>query len=380
MRKAQQNSDASSFDITGVDMTTLLDQSAAEDDSVLMNGTVSRPGMSRKRGSARTSQTFSIPQDPRNGMPDALSPHLSEDDDVEDDLPALPRLDMPPELEETRLPASPTSGGGGMEPPVQPPERRASSHKELNNPEDTALPQSEYMSQVQAANEAYAEEERLLASEWQREALGHLRQMDERRLGRFTARQALELVQLMQANTEAALPPPRKFVWGDYITCNCLVWVAILIVIVWIPMVVAATVARELKADETGILVSAHEGVPAATATFLSYGGFADLQTMPEGTLRRVHDCTFVHRGAFHRLRVASLVRTGSGDVTVTAQDHSSLRIRGSLSSGIGAVSFTRPFYGEEHVDLGKIGHATEPTGCTFTAMSSAPARGRPPR
>jgi len=354
--------DPDSIEVRGTDMTGLLGGNIDEDDSVLMNGEVTRLGMKRGR---------------RNRM----NGSAASDDDPEEGADSPGHALPAPELEETALPVGyledqlPPSRGGEESGSLR---RKQPWFSDQLSPED--LDDPVYLAQVRAANEAYAREEGQVATEWQRAALGQLRQLDARRVGRFSAKQTLELVRALRVNTEASMPRPRTFRLNDYVTCSCLAWVAILIVILWIPMVIAGTLARELKAERNGVLISARDGLPTASALFLSRSSFKELQTIPEGTLRRIHDCTFVHRGAFHHLRVISLVRTSAGDVTLAAPDHSSLRIRGSLQDGAGTVSFYRPFYGVEQVDLAKMAQATEPTGCTLTALGSAPARSRPPR
>merc|ERR1712137_582400 len=135
--------------------------------------------------------------------------------------------------------------------------------------------------------------------------------------------------------------------WRDVLTCDCITWVAIFMLLVWVPIIIAAALAREIKAEDTGVLVSASSGLPMATATRVSHSSFADMQTMPEDSLRNIRHCTFVHRGAFHRFQVAALARKQEGELHIVAPDRSTLTITGWLNDDVANTSsrmlFSRP-------------------------------------
>merc|ERR1712232_487473 len=187
--------------------------------------------------------------------------------------------------------------------------------------------------------------------------------------GRFSASQAVQLVRSLCEMHDIPEPAPQRPVWNSFCTCDCLVWVVIFTLLVWISMVIAAACARELSAQETGVLVTATDGLPTATASVFAHHSFNELQNMPEGTLRRVHDCTSVHQGASHRLRVASLVRSANGNVRIAAPDHSTLQLEGPLGGSNGRMYFTRPFYGKQQVDVDEPADPSWPNGCRFIIM-----------
>merc|ERR1712137_301411 len=133
----------------------------------------------------------------------------------------------------------------------------------------------------------------------------------------------------------------------DYLSCDCLIWVVIFMLLVWIPILIGATLSREITAEDTGVLVSASSGLPMATATRVSHSSFTDMQTMPEDSLRNIRHCTFVHRGAFHRFQVAALARKQEGELHIVAPDRSTLTITGWLNDDVANTSsrmlFSRP-------------------------------------
>lgn len=228
--------------------------------------------------------------------------------------------------------------------------------------------------------EIYTEEGYKASTAFQQAALIQLKKWDENVDGRFSANQAVQLVRSMCEMHDISTPAPQKHFWSSLCTCDCLVWMVILALLLWISMVIAAACARELSAEESGVLVTANDGQTTAMASMFVHHHFHDLQTMPEETLRRIHDCTFVHQGASQRLRVASLVRTANGNVRIAAPDRSTLELEGSLSGSTGRMYFNRPFYGKQQVNIHEPADPLWPKGCRFIVMAGAPARARPPR
>eukprot|EP00439_Symbiodinium_sp_Y106_P050870 s2539_g6.t1 len=107
-------------------------------------------------------------------------------------------------------------------------------------------------------------------------------------------------------------------------------WLALLAGLLLVPLSIGAEVAAELRVETSG-LVKAAGGGTAAAAGATTQSTLQELQTLPEADLRRIRDCSFVHHGTFHRLRVASLVRTRT-DVTIVAPDRATLQIGPELA------------------------------------------------
>merc|ERR1711920_366538 len=139
--------------------------------------------------------------------------------------------------------------------------------------------------------------------------------------------------------------------------------------------------AREIKAEDTGVLVSASSGLPMATASRVSHRSFSEMQSLPDEALRNIRHCTFVHRGAFHQLQVASLARKEEGEVHIVAPDRSELRITGWLNAPntSSRMTFSQPFHEEEEIDIDAPG-AVGLKGCSFSNLAGAPSRAAPPR
>jgi len=300
-------------------------------------------------------------------------------------LPGVPDLDTS-EVERTQLvePASPSSEvradetlhdeqlpGRSQQPEEQPAGQLQVLPQPATRPRSKPLPRKSFAD----PQEAYEEEERFASTPFQQAALDQLRDWDEEEEGRFTAQHVVHLTRLLVERQEelAPLPPPMRK-WSDFISCDCIVWLVASILLLWAPMVVAASFARELKAQDNGVLITAFDGLPAAAVAFVDRHDFPELHTMAEATLRRIRDCAFVHRGVFHSLSVASLLRSAAGDVTITAPDRSELRIRD------GIATFARLFSSEEQVDLSQATNSSAQAGCHFVSLTGAPARAQPPR
>jgi len=219
---------------------------------------------------------------------------------------------------------------------------------------------------TRGAKEAYLVQKRRALTKFQREALDHLRAWDSTGEARFTAAQALRLVRTLQ---ESYAPLPKvKPAWTrrDFFSCGCVIWLGVLVAFVWAPLLISASLSRELRAQDSGVLLAAVSGEPAATAELVSREGFGQLQALPEAKLRRIRDCTFVHRGARHSLRVASLVRATTGTVRIASADGSSLALDANSTS----IAFSRPFQGVELVSLtAEEGDAV----CSFGTVAEAP-------
>mmetsp|Transcript_133634 Transcript_133634/g.188857 ORF Transcript_133634/g.188857 Transcript_133634/m.188857 type:complete len:189 (+) Transcript_133634:32-598(+) len=138
-------------------------------------------------------------------------------------------------------------------------------------------------------------------------------------------------------------------------------WLALLAGLLLVPLSIGAEVAAELRVETSG-LVKAAGGGTAAAAGATTQSTLQELQTLPEADLRRIRDCSFVHHGTFHRLRVASLVRTRT-DVTIVAPDRATLQI------GAQRVIFSRPFAGSQEVEPDPSNDGP-PSGCTFTGRT----------
>jgi len=222
---------------------------------------------------------------------------------------------------------------------------------------------------TRGAKEAYLVQRKLASSKMQRDALDQLREWDNWGQGRFSAAQAVKLVQNLE--DDFGTPPPAKpsYPMSDFVSCPCLIWVAIAVLLVWAPLLMTARLSREMRALPTGVLLaSSLASMPASTAAMATRGHFLELPTMPEAKLRSIRDCTFVHRGSQHALRVASLVRKATGDIKITAADGSWLTIQGN---GSAPVLFSRPFQGLQHVEIAQVGEAK----CHFADVTEAPKR-----
>jgi len=227
------------------------------------------------------------------------------------------------------------------------------------------------------ADEFNAPQEVIAETMLQRIALEQLERWDPS-LDLFSAKQAFKLVRYLRQEYEAAqrLRRPRKD-WYVSIPCDRIIWFVVIVLLIWIPIVIGTIFTREFKAESSGVLLSADSGRPMAAATVITLHAFSDIRNMQDADLRRIRDCTFVHGGAVHQLQVASLVRTAAGEVHVMTADRAVLRIEG-LSDGSTGVSLTQSFYGKEQIDLGASSDQSAPQGCSFTAMSRAPARVKP--
>lgn len=218
--------------------------------------------------------------------------------------------------------------------------------------------------------EAYELAAQEATTPFQRVALEQLREWDEKSEAHFSADQALELVRVLRDAQKAAKQEeqPKSLPW-----CNLTVWLGFGLVLIYGMVSLAAFIARDYTVDPSGLLVSSASGsvAPMAVGSAVTMHGFAELLSADVQKLRRVRDCSFSHEASFHRFRVASVVRDTAGILTITAPDMSRLRIRGNL--GADAVSFTRPFHGEERINLGSPANAD--AGCSFAIQATSPAR-----
>jgi len=209
----------------------------------------------------------------------------------------------------------------------------------------------------------------------------------ERRHDQEQVRQLVRLLREIEASEEAppeAAPPLEqskpRYSWSGLLSWGCLVWVAIVASLLITPVIMAAKVTREIRTDSSGVLLSAKLGTPVSAARGVTHHNLRELPALPEATLRSIRDCAFAHRGASHRLRVASLVRGASGTVNVAAADGSKVIVQPNTTQAQPqdiaqrlAVSarFFQPFVGEEELDLSGEG------GCSFAILAVAPQRAR---
>lgn len=257
---------------------------------------------------------------------------------------------------------------------------------------------------VASPEELYEHEGRAARSELEQLALEKLREWDEQCEASFSALQAVELVRALKDVHETDKEQPlRRRPWSGLVSFDCVLWAAIVALLLMAPVLLAASLTQEVKADSSGVLLALGAGAPAAAAPVVSRYGLAELPTLPEAVLRRIRGCAFAHRGASHQIRVASLVRGSSGDVRVGAPDGSRIIIKQSqgqdaLDAGdrnanetdggsagsiaklsVATASFFRPFFGEEPLDLTEASSdPTWQTGCSFTLLTQAPERARP--
>eukprot|EP00933_Yihiella_yeosuensis_P009997 TRINITY_DN11620_c0_g7_i1.p1 TRINITY_DN11620_c0_g7~~TRINITY_DN11620_c0_g7_i1.p1 ORF type:complete len:473 (-),score=106.70 TRINITY_DN11620_c0_g7_i1:62-1480(-) len=220
-------------------------------------------------------------------------------------------------------------------------------------------------------NESYFNEANKVRSEFQKIAFEQLREWDDEVEARFTAKQAVNLVRILNGHRYVP-PPPRKQSWYEFITTNLIrfSWLVLASLMLLMPMLIAGVLSTETKpVGDIGNTVTKLDESPTAMAGVVTVRSLMDLQHMKEAELRLIRDCTFQHRGAFHRMHVASLVRNPVYGVFLTSADESMLRIDGT------AVTFSRPFVGDQPVDVQETrGDAR----CTFTAMADASDRSTP--
>eukprot|EP00747_Dinoflagellata_sp_TGD_P168151 gnl/TRDRNA2_/TRDRNA2_193878_c0_seq1.p1 gnl/TRDRNA2_/TRDRNA2_193878_c0~~gnl/TRDRNA2_/TRDRNA2_193878_c0_seq1.p1 ORF type:complete len:546 (-),score=138.47 gnl/TRDRNA2_/TRDRNA2_193878_c0_seq1:114-1595(-) len=298
----------------------------------------SQPGRLPTRGSSSSAMSEPQPVNRKGRL--NLATHGSDSGEV-----VLSSLRVPSGLEATP-PCSPMTAHGGT------------------NPEDW-----------------YCAEEQTAETKFQRAALAQLILWDEYIDGIFTAKQAFYVMKYLLAHRDELLEEvadrgkPEKPWWRRVSCAELAVVLGFSVIFFWLAVVVAATVSRELTTSQTGVLLAASDGEPTAAASVVALHSIADLQRLPLTTLRRISFCTFIHKQAVHHLHVASLLRTSEGDVRISGPDRSTLRIEGKLGEDADArVSLTRPFFGEEVVDLEEktAAAAQASVGCGFKTMAAS--------
>jgi len=230
---------------------------------------------------------------------------------------------------------------------------------------------------LKTPKEAYALEERRASTPFQRAALEQLKEWDEEVEGRFSAKQALNLSRLLSARKHKP-PEPKERSWAEVVTCSGAVgtWIALLALVMLVPLGVAGYLSRDMNIQEPGgALVRTVDGSPVAAASLQLERRFSELSELPEAELRQIRACSFVHRGSFHRLSVASMVRSAAGSVQLASADGSNLKLVGA--EGSLALTFIRPFKGDEQVDL-REPFNTQSAGCSFVVRRNAKSRSRP--
>eukprot|EP00441_Pelagodinium_beii_P046945 CAMPEP_0197621148 /NCGR_PEP_ID=MMETSP1338-20131121/1776_1 /TAXON_ID=43686 ORGANISM="Pelagodinium beii, Strain RCC1491" /NCGR_SAMPLE_ID=MMETSP1338 /ASSEMBLY_ACC=CAM_ASM_000754 /LENGTH=381 /DNA_ID=CAMNT_0043190505 /DNA_START=44 /DNA_END=1189 /DNA_ORIENTATION=+ len=233
-------------------------------------------------------------------------------------------------------------------------------------------------SSAQTPQDSYASEEMRLRTPFQRKAFRQLKNWDEEVEGKFTARQAVNLAR--QLSEKKALADEGRRSLAQLLSCGgiTLTWIVLAALIVLVPLTVGAVLARDVRAESTGIIVTNSLGGSsnAGATQFVTHKGLAELGGLSEAELRQIKDCTFVHRGAFHRLSVASLVRWPSGIIRLASADRSSLKIQGDGNTT--EMTFNRPFIGDQKVDLQDPSNADETAACSFVAMKDAQSKASP--
>jgi len=256
---------------------------------------------------------------------------------------------------------------------------------------EVVLPAPHLREQAGSPEERYARAKRQATTPLQKAALEKLQAMDEAKTACFSAKQALELTRALQEAQALEVQPrtksQKKRSWTGLWTCDCMVWVGLFVLLLIVPIVIAASGSKDVVARSSGALLSADSRQPMAAAPVLVTRPLAELPSLPEETLRRIRGCSFSHRSAFHHIRVASLARSATGHVRIASPDGATLSIggeaaaedegqNGTSSSGLRVSNF-RPFIGEHSFSLGE-GSATE-ANCTFARLTVAPDRARPP-
>lgn len=210
----------------------------------------------------------------------------------------------------------------------------------------------------------YESAEARASSSLQESALKRLRQWDVDKTGHFTSNQIVHLVREMSiARQEAGAVPEEKMLW-DKLSCNKCIWTVLLMLMVWMPMLIASSLSRPILSDDDGILTS-KSGKLAATAAVSETHAIGSLLYLPDEKLRLMRDCTFVHRYASHRLHVASVIRSAEGNLIINSPHMSRLKVEKS-SQGPRMI-FEQDFVGDEVVDMNG--------GCGFAVMSRASRR-----
>eukprot|EP00931_Biecheleriopsis_adriatica_P005739 TRINITY_DN107218_c0_g1_i1.p1 TRINITY_DN107218_c0_g1~~TRINITY_DN107218_c0_g1_i1.p1 ORF type:complete len:382 (-),score=90.33 TRINITY_DN107218_c0_g1_i1:116-1261(-) len=252
---------------------------------------------------------------------------------------------------------------------------RGSAAASAEPEEDDELSRS---SPTLTVEEIYAIEEQRLSTPFQRRAYKQLREWDDEVEGRFSAKQAVNLAKQLAAVKQAKEAGHRERSWSELASCTCitLIWIVLAALVLLVPMTIGGVLSRNVYVQSNGaVAMTTNDGL-AAAANVLTQRGLRDLSVIPEEELRKIRDCTFVHRGALHRLRVASLVRSANGAVQLVSPDHSSLKInRGG--DGL-TMTFDRPFIGEQKVDLADPFNRDLLAGCSFQVMTDAGIRGTP--
>lgn len=228
----------------------------------------------------------------------------------------------------------------------------------------------------QSPQEAYASEEAQLRTPFQRKAFRQLKQWDNEVEGRFTAKQAVNLARQLSMKKHAEMHGRRSLL--QLLSCGgiSLTWIVLASLIVLVPLTIAGALSRDVRAEETGIIVKNLDGGLVAASEFLTRKGLAELSALSEAELRQIKECTFVHRGAFNRLSVASLVRWPSGILRLASADRASLKIQ-EIGASV-EITFSRPFIGDEKVDLQDPSNSDGSAGCTFFAMTDAHSKASP--
>lgn len=213
----------------------------------------------------------------------------------------------------------------------------------------------------------------------QKVALERLKAMDEAQTACFTAKQALELTRaLREAHAMDQPKTSKRRFWSGLWTCDCVVWVGIAVLLLLVPIVIAASGSRDVRAESSGVLLSVSKSLPMGVAPVMVTKPLAELTSLPEATLRRIRGCAFSHRSALHHIRVASLKRGSTGKVSISSPDGTTLSVEQEQNVSVATVSVSnfRPFVGESSFSVG----SSADSSCTFALLTSAPDRARPPK
>lgn len=213
-------------------------------------------------------------------------------------------------------------------------------------------------------------------TECQRYAFEKLKEWDFEVDNRFTARQALNLVRELSARSEQE---STKQTWFQKLSGSCVVltWIVLAALILLVPLSVAGALGRDVRVESNGLVVRNTDGSQTAALLATQQKGLHELLVLPEAELRKIRDCTFVHYGAFYRLRIVSLMRSTTSDqVRLGSPDGSSLKLARNSGNESLTVLFARPFVGAQKVDLEDPSNKqTTLAGCSFQAMTDVSHR-----
>jgi len=214
-----------------------------------------------------------------------------------------------------------------------------------------------------------------IGTQLQKTAIETLWMWDVDQTYEFEPGRILELVRELKVASEK---PPRTRPWHGLFSVDCLAFLFLLAVLLIAPVMISASYSRAVLSEPSGVVVTSSGRQPIGAAVALSSRNLTEVIDLPQLELRGIRDCALRSRGAMHHFRVASLLRSGGGDVRMAASDGARLllarRAVGVEGEGsVISVTFFRPFHGEDHFNLtAGAADVVQPPTCRFEFLTQA--------